>query len=63
VYQIGGRQLGRQLLLLEYGRVSFDRLYRRAVNANLAIAALQSLTLISVSALTSPMSASVSAPR
>ena len=35
----------------------------RAVNANLAIAALRSLTLISVSALTSPISASVSAPR
>jgi len=34
-----------------------------AVDANLAIAALRSLTLISVSALTSPISASVSAPR
>ena len=35
----------------------------RAVNANLAIAALRSLTLISDIALTYPISASVSAPR
>jgi len=58
-------RLGEVLLGYSIDRPTEGIVSNRAVNANLAIAALRSLTLtlISVSALTFPISASVSAPR